>query len=109
MTCFAAPDCEGSLPFGALISSLVARLGIPLCQPYFEETSVEHLHAQHVLRRVGWSKCVHLPVNVSGGEIRYNCSGLDADVVNSAKSLFGVIMTNLEQFAIKKKKSHSQA
>ncbi|CAN1125322.1 hypothetical protein LINPERPRIM_LOCUS31623 [Linum perenne] len=86
MTCFAAPDCEGSLPFGGLISSLVARLGIPLRRRYSEENSVEHLRAQHVLRRVGWTKCVPLPINVSGEEIFYNYSGMDAYVVNSAES-----------------------
>ncbi|CAN1215399.1 hypothetical protein LINPERPRIM_LOCUS202 [Linum perenne] len=79
-------DYEGSLPFGPQICSLIAKLGIPLKYNFSEATSMEYLRAQHVLRRVGWSKCVPLPVNVSGGEIRYNCSGMDADVVNSAES-----------------------
>ncbi|CAN1177184.1 hypothetical protein LINPERPRIM_LOCUS37369 [Linum perenne] len=86
MANYGVPDYEGSLPFGPQICSLVAKLGIPLKYKFSEETSVEYLRAQHVLRRVGWSKCVPLPVNVSGGEIRYNCSGMDADVVNSAES-----------------------
>ncbi|CAN1184944.1 hypothetical protein LINPERPRIM_LOCUS39254 [Linum perenne] len=86
MVNYGIPDFEGSLPFGPQICTLIARLGIPLKFKYSEPTSVEHLRAQHVLRRVGWSKCVPLPVNGSGGEIRYNCSGMDADVINSAES-----------------------
>ncbi|CAN1185288.1 hypothetical protein LINPERPRIM_LOCUS39064 [Linum perenne] len=86
MTCFGEPEFEGSLPFGGFISSLLVRLGIPLRRRFSEETSIEHIRAQHVLRKIGWSKCVPLPVNGSGGDIRYNCSGMDADVVNSAES-----------------------
>ncbi|CAN1121900.1 hypothetical protein LINPERPRIM_LOCUS2461 [Linum perenne] len=86
MANYGVPDYEGSLLFGPQICSVVAKLGIPLKYKFSEATSVECLRAQHVFRRVGWSKCVPLPVNVSGGEIRYNCSGMDADVVNSAES-----------------------
>ncbi|CAN1160549.1 hypothetical protein LINPERPRIM_LOCUS37633 [Linum perenne] len=86
MVNYGIPDYKGSLPFGPQISTLIAKLGIPLRYKFSEAVCVEDLRAQHVLWRVGWSKCLSLPANGSGGEIQYNCSGMDADVINSAES-----------------------
>ncbi|CAN1146900.1 hypothetical protein LINPERHAP2_LOCUS15545 [Linum perenne] len=35
---------------------------------------------QHILRRIGWSRCIPMPGNGSGGG--FNISGMDADIVD---------------------------
>ncbi|CAN1149349.1 hypothetical protein LINPERHAP2_LOCUS16971 [Linum perenne] len=86
MVNYGIPDFEGSLSFGPQICYLVAKIGIHPKFKYSESTFVEHLRAQHVFCRVGWSKCLPLPANGLEGDVRYNCSGMDADVVNNAES-----------------------
>ncbi|CAN1225564.1 hypothetical protein LINPERPRIM_LOCUS2512 [Linum perenne] len=41
---------------------------------------VDYLRTQHILRRIGWSRCVSMPGNGSGGG--FNISRMDADIVD---------------------------
>ncbi|CAN1325784.1 hypothetical protein LINPERPRIM_LOCUS33612 [Linum perenne] len=81
MVHFRNPEVNDDLPFGGFISALVERLGVPLAHRFFSTDKVDYLRTQHVFRRIGWSCCVHVPANGSGGG-RFNISGMDADVVD---------------------------
>ncbi|CAN1149201.1 hypothetical protein LINPERPRIM_LOCUS38507, partial [Linum perenne] len=99
MANYGIPDYEGSLPFRPQICTLIAKLGIPLNYKFSEPTSVEYLRAQHVLRRVGWSKCVPVPVNVSGEKFATTVLGWMLMLLTAPRatqehdSLCGVITT----------------
>ncbi|CAN1156276.1 hypothetical protein LINPERPRIM_LOCUS20112 [Linum perenne] len=80
MVKFGNPAVKDDLPFGAFISAFVEHLGIPLKYRFFSTNKVDYLHAQHILHRIGWSRCVPMPANGSGGG--FNISGMDADVVD---------------------------
>ncbi|CAN1125316.1 hypothetical protein LINPERHAP2_LOCUS2843 [Linum perenne] len=79
MVNFRVPDFAGSLPFGVEISAFVERLGISPKYRYSKHM-LWTIFFQHVLHRVGWSRCVPMPRNGLGGGL--NISGMDADVVD---------------------------
>ncbi|CAN1186900.1 hypothetical protein LINPERPRIM_LOCUS11123 [Linum perenne] len=80
MVHFGNPSVKDDLPFGGFIYVFLERLGIPFQFRYLYTHKVDYLRAQHVLRGIGWSCYVSMPVNGSGGG--FNISGMDADVID---------------------------